>query len=92
MVRLRREARRRETTLTELTHEGIRAFLEKHVPKAELPELPFLGGDLILDAHTAILMREHGLKRIYTHDSDFHRFRFLEVVDPLARSEATRDT
>lgn len=28
-------------------------------------------------------MREHGLRRIYTRDADFHRFPFLEVVDPV---------
>jgi len=27
-------------------------------------------------------MRAHGIKRIYTRDMDFHRFRFLEPVDP----------
>lgn len=27
-------------------------------------------------------MREHGIKRIYTRDTDFHRFPFLEPVDP----------
>ena len=29
------------------------------------------------------LMREHGVRRICTRDVDFHRFAFLEVVDPL---------
>ena len=33
---------------------------------------------------TAILMREHGIKTIYTRDTDFHRFPFLEPIDPLA--------
>ena len=46
-------------------------------------ELPHLAGNLLHDAHTAILMREHGIRRICTRDSDFHRFTFLEVVDPL---------
>ena len=40
----------------------------------------------IPDAHTAILMHEHGIRRIVTRDADFHRFPFLEVVDPLAGS------
>jgi predicted nucleic acid-binding protein len=31
---------------------------------------------------TAVLMREHGIKRVYTRDTDFHRFKSLEVVDP----------
>ena len=30
-------------------------------------------------------MREHGVRRIYTRDTDFHRLPFLEVVDPLER-------
>ena len=46
-------------------------------------ELPDLRGNLIHDARTAILMREHGIRRIYTRDTDFHRFPFLEVLDPL---------
>ena len=41
-------------------------------------------GNLVFDAHTAILMKEHGIKTIYTRDSDFHRFPFLEVVNPIA--------
>jgi uncharacterized protein len=44
-------------------------------------ELPWLAGNLIHDAHTAILMREHGIHRICTRDTDFHRFPFLEIVD-----------
>lgn len=47
-------------------------------------EVPALRGNLLHDAHTAILMREHGIRRIYTRDTDFHRFPFVEVVDPLA--------
>lgn len=47
-------------------------------------EVPLLSGNLLHDAHTAILMREHGIRRIYTRDTDFHRFSFLDVVDPLA--------
>jgi predicted nucleic acid-binding protein len=35
------------------------------------------------DLHTDTLMREHGIARIVTRDTDDHRFRFLEVVDPL---------
>jgi hypothetical protein len=42
-----------------------------------------LAGNLIHDAHTAIVMREYGIRRIYTRDTDFHRFPFLEVIDPL---------
>jgi toxin-antitoxin system PIN domain toxin len=46
-------------------------------------ELPFLAGNLLHDTHTAVLMREHGVREIWTHDTDFHRFPFLTVIDPL---------
>lgn len=46
-------------------------------------ELPDLRGNLMHDLHTAALMREHGIKTVYTRDTDFHRFPFLEPVDPL---------
>lgn len=44
---------------------------------------PHLAGNIFHDAHTAILMREHGIKQICTRDADFTRFPFLEVIDPL---------
>lgn len=47
-----------------------------------IAELPWLAGNLIHDAHTAALMREHGIARICTRDADFRRFAFLEVVEP----------
>jgi toxin-antitoxin system PIN domain toxin len=50
-------------------------------------QVPGLAGNLLHDAHTAILMREHGVRRIYTHDTDFHRFRFLEPIDPLTLTD-----
>ena len=53
------------------------------VAAATLQEYPHLRGSFFHDAHTAILMREHGLRTIYTRDLGFHRFPFLEVVDPL---------
>jgi predicted nucleic acid-binding protein len=64
---------------------GLLVETERHAAVAEqvLQELPHVAGNLVHDAHTAILMREHGIRRIYTRDTDFHRFAFLEVVDPL---------
>jgi toxin-antitoxin system PIN domain toxin len=58
---------------------------ERHAAVAAevFAEMPFLGGNLMHDAHTAVLMREHGIRRIYTRDADFHRFKFLEPLDPL---------
>ncbi len=48
-----------------------------------IAEMPYLAGNLMHDAHTAILMREHGIRRICTRDADFHRFPFVEVLDPV---------
>ncbi|NIS10084.1 MAG: type II toxin-antitoxin system VapC family toxin [Candidatus Dadabacteria bacterium] len=48
-----------------------------------LSEINGIKGNKIHDAHTAILMREHGISKIYTRDNDFHTFPFLEVIDPL---------
>ena len=49
-----------------------------------ISELPHLSGSIFHDAHIAVLMREHGIRTIVTRDTDFHRFPFLEVVDPVA--------
>jgi hypothetical protein len=40
-------------------------------------------GNLVPDAHIAALLRQHGIERIYTTDSDFRKFAFLEVINPL---------
>jgi predicted nucleic acid-binding protein len=37
-------------------------------------ELLHFAGNLLHDAHTAILMREHGIARICTRDTDFNQF------------------
>lgn len=65
---------------------GILVETDRHAAVVDqvLQEIPHLRGNLFHDAHTAILMREHGIRRIYTRDTDFHRFPFLEVLDPLA--------
>lgn len=55
------------------------------VLKQCLDEMPETRGNLVHDLHTAALMREQSISRIVTRDSDFHRFRFLEVIDPLRR-------
>ena len=58
---------------------------ERHpkVLRQTLSELPDVRGSLVRNLHTAVLMREHGVSRICTRDTDFHRFPFLTVVDPL---------
>ena len=59
---------------------------ERHaeVSGATIAEMPHLAGNLLHDLHTAVLMREHGIRVIYTRDADFSRFKFLEMVDPVA--------
>jgi len=47
-------------------------------------EFPHVSGNLVHVAHIAVLMREHGVRLMYTRDTDFHRFAFLEPRDPLA--------
>lgn len=49
-----------------------------------LATVPDLRGNVPHDVHTAVLMREHGISRIRTRDSDFRRFPFLTVIDPLS--------
>jgi toxin-antitoxin system PIN domain toxin len=58
---------------------------QRHPIVAEqvIGEMPHLAGNLLHNVHTAVLMREHGIRRICTRDADFHRFPFLEVIDPL---------
>ncbi len=41
-------------------------------------------GNLVVDAHLAALLRQHGVKTLYTHDRDFLKFSFLDVRDPLS--------
>jgi toxin-antitoxin system PIN domain toxin len=64
---------------------GVLVATMRHADVAAgvIAEMPELGGNLVHDAHTAILMREHGVRQICTRDTDFHRFAFLDVVDPV---------
>ena len=59
---------------------------DRHVDVAReiLSGRPPVSGNLVFDAHVAILMREHGITRIHTRDTAFHTFPFLSVIDPLA--------
>ena len=50
--------------------------------RATTDEVP-ARGNLVPDAHLAALLRLHGVRRLYTHDRDFRRFEFLDVLDPL---------
>jgi len=41
-------------------------------------------GNLVPDAHLAALLKQHGVRTLYTRDADFRKFAFLEVRDPFA--------
>jgi len=41
-------------------------------------------GNHVPDAHLATILRQNGVRTIYTADADFRKFPFLEVVDPFA--------
>jgi predicted nucleic acid-binding protein len=40
-------------------------------------------GNLFHDLHTAVIMRGHGVAEIMTADTDFRKFPFLTVTDPV---------
>ena len=73
------------TTLLDSPGLSILVPTQRHpeVAAQVINELPQIAGNLLHDAHTAVLMREHGIRRVCTRDMDFHHFPFLEVVDPL---------
>jgi toxin-antitoxin system PIN domain toxin len=43
-----------------------------------------VSGNLVPDSHLVALMRENGVRTIWTNDRDFRRFRGIEVRDPFA--------
>ena len=61
----------------------------RHVAAEVFLEIPDITGNLVFDAHTAVLMRENGIKAVYTRDTDFNRFPFLDTVDPITQTRRT---
>ena len=55
-----------------------------------MSELPDLRGNLMHDLHIAVLMREHGVSRICTRDSDLRHFPFLTIIDPVQQPRSSR--
>lgn len=51
---------------------------------AEVSKSAGIYGNLVHDAHIATILRQHGVRRFYTADTDFKKFGFLEIVNPLA--------
>jgi toxin-antitoxin system PIN domain toxin len=64
---------------------GLLTESDRHVSvlASLIEDIPELTGNLVHDAHTAALMLEHGVRTIYTRDTDFHRFPGIEARDPL---------
>ncbi len=60
-----------------------------HVAAEVFAETPQLAGNLVFDTHTAVLMRENGVRGIYTYDGDFNRFAFIDVLDPATGRRRT---
>jgi uncharacterized protein len=48
-----------------------------------LGELMRPSGNLFFDIRTVALMREHGIREIYTADTDFLQFKDIKVINPL---------
>lgn len=40
-------------------------------------------GNLVPDAHLAALLKQHGIRILYTRDPDFRKFSFLDVRNPF---------
>lgn len=47
-------------------------------------------GNLVPDAHLAALLRQHGIKTLYTNDTDFLKFAFLDVRNPFKPEQNSR--
>jgi len=50
---------------------------------AEVSKSAGIYGNLVPDAHIATILRQHGVRKFYTADTDFKKLGFLEVVNPL---------
>lgn len=44
--------------------------------------------NLVSDAHLVALMRENGVRSIWTHDRDYRRFAGIEILDPFGEPTA----
>ncbi len=44
-------------------------------------------GNLVPDAHLVALLRQHGVRVLYTSDTDFKKFAAVEARDPFGRDD-----
>ena len=63
----------------------ILSATENHfqILRALVTELGHPSRNFFFDVHTVALMREHGIRRIATADTDFAKFRDLDVINPV---------
>jgi predicted nucleic acid-binding protein len=40
-------------------------------------------GNLVPDAHLAAILKQHGVRTLFTRDTDFRKFPFLDLRDPF---------
>ena len=50
---------------------------------AVLPQLRYAAGSQFADIRSYVLMREHGIRTIYTANAAFHQLDDIQVVNPL---------
>lgn len=70
-----------------LKHPRLHLLLETNFHsealKAVLKEAGAVRGNLYHDCHIAALMKEHGVAMIATADTEFRKFRFLKITNPV---------
>ena len=78
-------AMRNIETLARLPH--VRMLVEQDgflvLYREVMDELP-VRGNLVPDAHLAVVLRQNGVRKLWSRDRDFRKFSFLDVVDPFA--------
>lgn len=79
-----RDAERNVSALIDLPH--VRVIGEQEgfwaLYREVTTEVP-ARGNLVPDAHLATILRQHGVRTLYTNDRDFRKFGFIDAQDPL---------
>ena len=79
------EAQANVESLIGLPHARVLSELDTHWRTyCEITVGSAVRGNAVPDAHLAALLRQHGVKVLYTNDSDFRRFAFLDCRDPFS--------
>ena len=66
---------------------GVLQASDRHwlIVEEVLAGLTHPAGNLLFDVRTVVLMREHGVRDIYTLDTDFLQFPGIRVMNPLIK-------